>query len=286
MGTPYRTPPGPARAPRLTVFPLPGESGLRVGGEVGLATLPVWERALARAVHGADRVYRLELAAYRLELSAVSFVDVAGADALVAAARSLDEGRRIVLQQPPPTLRRLLDLFWPGVPTIEMSPRAGGRPSSDGPADRPPGAEGQPTSHPRPPRPTPAAPRPPTAPRNDWPPPTHAPRLPEEQQPPGETPSPGGPPSSGEQQSPGGPSSPGGPPSLGGPPSSGESLWDGGMPSAPGRPSPGEPPSTWQPGSASELAAGRLSGAVGESSHAWQPGAVGGGSFWVGGFAS
>lgn len=99
--------------PWLTVSSLPGRHGLRVAGEVGLATRGDWERALERAVREGGRVYRLEL-------SAVTFVDVAGAGALAAAAQTLEEGRRIVLQQPPPTLRRLLDMFWPGLPAIEV----------------------------------------------------------------------------------------------------------------------------------------------------------------------
>ncbi|ALV35865.1 STAS domain-containing protein [Streptomyces sp. CdTB01] len=113
MEVPCRTPSGTDPAPRLTVFPLPDGSGLRVGGEVGLATLAQWEGALSRAAREARPVYRLEL-------SALTFVDVAGTDALAAAAQSLEEGRRIVLQQPPVSLRRLLDLFWPGIPTIEV----------------------------------------------------------------------------------------------------------------------------------------------------------------------
>ncbi|MCH5676767.1 STAS domain-containing protein [Streptomyces gilvus] len=100
-------------SPWLTVSPLPECHGLRVAGEVGLATRADWERALERAVREGGRVYRLEL-------SAVTFVDVAGAGALAAAAQTLEEGRRIVLQQPPPTLRRLLDMFWPGLPAIEV----------------------------------------------------------------------------------------------------------------------------------------------------------------------
>ncbi|MFD8303284.1 STAS domain-containing protein [Streptomyces sp. NPDC059690] len=113
MDVTYRVPPEPAPAPRLTVFPLPDGAGLRVGGEVGFATLAQWEGALSCAARDSRPVYRLEL-------SALTFVDVAGTDALAAAAQSLDEGRRIVLQQPPTSLRRLLDLFWPGIPTIEV----------------------------------------------------------------------------------------------------------------------------------------------------------------------
>ncbi|MEU1269519.1 STAS domain-containing protein [Streptomyces sp. NPDC005799] len=115
MGVRNQAPrPAEGSPPLLTVSSLPGSHGLRVAGEVGLVTRVDWERALERAVREGGRVYRLEL-------SAVTFVDVAGAGALAAAAQTLEEGRRIVLQQPPPTLRRLLDMFWPGLPAIEVS---------------------------------------------------------------------------------------------------------------------------------------------------------------------
>lgn len=112
----HRQTPLPAQSPPpwLEVSPLPGRTGLRVAGEVGLSTRAEWERALERAVREGGRVYRLEL-------SAVTFVDVGGVGALATTAQTLEDGRRIVLQQPPPTLRRLLDLFWPGIPTIEVS---------------------------------------------------------------------------------------------------------------------------------------------------------------------
>lgn len=100
--------------PRLTVSALRGRSGLRAAGEVGHATQEIWERALEQAVGARADVYRLEL-------SAVTFVDIAGADALAAAARRLEEGRLLELHRPPPTLSRTLDLFWPGLSGIEVT---------------------------------------------------------------------------------------------------------------------------------------------------------------------
>jgi ABC-type transporter Mla MlaB component len=100
--------------PWLTVSRLSGRSGVRAEGEVGLATQVIWERTLAQAVRARADVYRLEL-------SAVTYVDVAGADALAAAARRLDEGRLIELYRPPTPLSRVLDLFWPGLEGIEVS---------------------------------------------------------------------------------------------------------------------------------------------------------------------
>jgi anti-anti-sigma regulatory factor len=110
----HRTEPGTARPERgLRVAPLPGRTGLKLSGEVSLATRADWESALARALREGGRMYRLEL-------SAVTFVDVAGAGALAAAARTLQDGRRLVLHEPPLTLCRLLDLFWPDLRTIEV----------------------------------------------------------------------------------------------------------------------------------------------------------------------
>ncbi|MER5209324.1 STAS domain-containing protein [Streptomyces sp. NPDC002838] len=115
MGIRYQTPSGAVGAvPELTFLPLPERSGLRVAGEVGLATHAAWERALEQAVGG-------DVDVYYLELSSVTFVDVAGADVLAAAAQRLRDGRRIVLHRPPPALRRVLELFWPRLPAIEVS---------------------------------------------------------------------------------------------------------------------------------------------------------------------
>ncbi|MEB3960624.1 STAS domain-containing protein [Streptomyces kunmingensis] len=92
-----------------------GRSGLKVAGEISLPTHALWERALARVVQQDGR-------AYHLELSAVTFVDLAGATALAVAAQNLDGGRRLVLDRPPTSLSRLLELFWPDLPGIEVAP--------------------------------------------------------------------------------------------------------------------------------------------------------------------
>ncbi|WP_371671740.1 STAS domain-containing protein [Streptomyces sp. NBC_00289] len=115
MGNRYQALSGAvAVTPALSVSPLTGRSGLRVAGEVGLATQVIWERALERAVREDEDVYHLEL-------SAVTFVDVAGAGALAAAAQRLEDGRRIVLNRPPATLQRVLEMFWPELAAIEVS---------------------------------------------------------------------------------------------------------------------------------------------------------------------
>ncbi|MET7295311.1 STAS domain-containing protein [Streptomyces griseoloalbus] len=101
-------------APSLTVRPLKGCKGVRAAGEIGLATHTIWERALEQAVRGGEAVYYLEL-------SEVTFVDVAGAGALVAAAERLEDGRRFVVRRPPAALRRVLETLWPHLSTIEVS---------------------------------------------------------------------------------------------------------------------------------------------------------------------
>ncbi|MGW0334754.1 STAS domain-containing protein [Streptomyces sp. NPDC003011] len=115
VGIRYEAPSGAVdAAPALTVSPLGERSGLRVAGEVGLTTHEVWRRALDRAVREDGDVYYLEL-------SAVTFVDVAGVGALAFAAQQLGDGRRMVLHRPPPGLRRVLDMFWPDLSSIEVS---------------------------------------------------------------------------------------------------------------------------------------------------------------------
>ncbi|MGW9397486.1 STAS domain-containing protein [Streptomyces sp. NPDC055642] len=114
-GSRYRTPYGTGGpGPPLTVRPLEGGRGIRAAGEVGLAAYPLWERVLEQAVREGEAVYYLEM-------SEVTFVDVAGAGALAAAAGRLGDGRRIVVRRPPPALRRVLETFWPGLAAIEVS---------------------------------------------------------------------------------------------------------------------------------------------------------------------
>ncbi|WTO37416.1 STAS domain-containing protein [Streptomyces achromogenes] len=106
-------------APRLDVYPLTGRSGFRAVGEVSLPTRDIWERALERVVREAGDVGGEDV--YYLELSAVTFVDVAGAGALADTAKNLGGGCRLVLDRPPDSLPRILGLLWPGLPGIEVS---------------------------------------------------------------------------------------------------------------------------------------------------------------------
>lgn len=116
LNTQYRVPAAGSSdpVPGLAVFPLSGRQGVRAAGEVVLTTRAIWEGVLEQAVREDEDVYYLEL-------SEVTFVDVAGAGALATAAGQLGDGRRFVVRRPPPALRRTLDLLWPDHAGIEVS---------------------------------------------------------------------------------------------------------------------------------------------------------------------
>jgi anti-anti-sigma factor len=100
-------------APHLAAHPLPEGDGVRLAGEVAHATRSAWAEVLTGAVEARRCVYVLDMAD-------VAFVDVTGAEELAAAARRLESGRRIVLHNPPRTLSRVLEMYWPGLPGIEV----------------------------------------------------------------------------------------------------------------------------------------------------------------------
>jgi ABC-type transporter Mla MlaB component len=104
--------PGPPTS-ALRVLPLTDRPGWQAAGEVSLITRSAWEQALCRLARSDEETCHLEL-------SAVTFVDVAGVSALAMTAQGLPQGRRIVIEEPPATLRRVLDLFWPDLLTVEV----------------------------------------------------------------------------------------------------------------------------------------------------------------------
>ncbi|MFD8349569.1 STAS domain-containing protein [Streptomyces coelicoflavus] len=109
---------GPARVRTgavLDVGPLSGRPGIRARGEIGVSTRLSWENALTELSRRHSEVSYLEL-------SGVRFVDVAGVTALAVTAINLPGGRMVV-ERPPPQLPRLLDLFWPSLRRIEVTPR-------------------------------------------------------------------------------------------------------------------------------------------------------------------
>ncbi|UIX33276.1 STAS domain-containing protein [Streptomyces sp. GQFP] len=110
--------PAPAES-ALLLCPLPDRAGWRAVGEVTSATCPAWEQALGQSTLRTEIVWHLEM-------SAVTFVDVAGVSALAMTAQDLPDlpaGRRIVVERPPATLRRLLEMFWPELSVIEVVTR-------------------------------------------------------------------------------------------------------------------------------------------------------------------
>nr|WP_203603303.1 STAS domain-containing protein [Streptomyces coelicoflavus] len=99
----------------MDVGPLAGRPGIRARGEIGVSTRLSWENALTELSRRHSEVSYVEL-------SGVRFVDVAGVTALAVTAMNLPEGR-LVVERPPPQLPRLLDLFWPSLRRIEVTPR-------------------------------------------------------------------------------------------------------------------------------------------------------------------
>jgi anti-anti-sigma regulatory factor len=99
----------------LEVEALPGRPGIRAAGEINVATRPSWSRAL-------DGLARRHTDVSFVELAGVTFIDVGGASALVVTAEGLGTGR-IVVDRPPPELRRILDILWPGLSAIEVAAR-------------------------------------------------------------------------------------------------------------------------------------------------------------------
>ncbi|MFD9396181.1 STAS domain-containing protein [Streptomyces sp. NPDC060000] len=97
----------------LEVNPLPGRSGIRARGEISALTRPSWEQALSELA-------RRHAGVSYVELSDVAFVDVAGVTALAVTAMNLRDGR-VVVENPPPQLPRVLEMFWPGLDRIEVA---------------------------------------------------------------------------------------------------------------------------------------------------------------------
>jgi anti-anti-sigma regulatory factor len=99
----------------LTIAPLAQQPGLRLIGEVDLATHDLLADALSSmAVNGED---------VHLDLSELSFIDLGGATLLVNLATRLGPHRHLVLHRPPQQLRRVIGLLWRDQPTIQLDPQ-------------------------------------------------------------------------------------------------------------------------------------------------------------------
>ena len=88
------------RAPLLRLFPLEGQAGLRVEGEIDRSNVPQLARALRSALRAGQDLH--------LDLEGLEFADIAAVRLLAQAASSLADGRRLVLRAPSPVLRRVL----------------------------------------------------------------------------------------------------------------------------------------------------------------------------------
>ena len=99
----------------LKAEPLLERLGVRVAGEINLGTRQVWEAALEPLMKRGTDVY--------LDLGRVVFSDAAAVAALLANARLLHAGSRVVLIDPPRSMRRTLELLYAGVSSIEVQGR-------------------------------------------------------------------------------------------------------------------------------------------------------------------
>jgi ABC-type transporter Mla MlaB component len=104
----------PTHVAVLQIHPLSDSSGLGATGEISMNTRTIWQQALEQLVERRTDVLHVDL-------SQVGFVDVAGVTDLALTAQRLPEGQRILLHQPPVQLPRILELFWPGLATIEVA---------------------------------------------------------------------------------------------------------------------------------------------------------------------
>jgi anti-sigma B factor antagonist len=85
----------------LEISPLPGVVGLRLDGELDLATAPLLKEALVDL--GSKREVHLDLAL-------LTFLDSSGVHAIVALAQSLDGNRSVVLVNPSTAIMRCLEI--------------------------------------------------------------------------------------------------------------------------------------------------------------------------------
>lgn len=103
----------PGRPARPLVSDECGRGGcVHVAGQVYLDTLMEWERILGGLLQREGDI--------RMDLSGLTFVDVAGATSLARAAQGMPGDRRIVVRKPPVSLTRVLELFWPELVAIEV----------------------------------------------------------------------------------------------------------------------------------------------------------------------
>jgi len=92
-----------------------GDGSLSLVGEVDAFTRSTFAAAVDELVaRGGD---------LHLYLADLSFIDVGGATIIATRALSLPPGRRLVLHDPPPELRRLVAMMWADHPGLDLDPR-------------------------------------------------------------------------------------------------------------------------------------------------------------------
>jgi anti-anti-sigma regulatory factor len=87
---------------------------LRISGAVDLNSHDDWSLALQNTVLTGQVLH--------LDLTELAFIDMRGVSLLVEAARRLPDGARIVINGPPPCMRRMMAVLWPeGVDAITIN---------------------------------------------------------------------------------------------------------------------------------------------------------------------
>ena len=99
----------------LSIDALGDGNRLSVAGTLDANSSAHLENALRPMIATGDDVH--------LDLSRLIFADVSGATVLATSAQRLPGGRRLVLERPPRQLRRIIDLFWPELPCIQVVTR-------------------------------------------------------------------------------------------------------------------------------------------------------------------
>ncbi|MGP3683507.1 STAS domain-containing protein [Streptomyces sp. IBSNAI002] len=98
-------PTGAGAAPTLTARPLRDRPGTLLSGSCDLDTRPILRAALGA-------VTRIPGPVVHLDLSAVAFLDAASVAALLQAASTVTgQGRRLLLHDPPYSLRKIVAMF-------------------------------------------------------------------------------------------------------------------------------------------------------------------------------
>lgn len=100
---------------RLHITHVLDPPGLRVGGDLDFATLPMLNQALESIDGEID---------FFIDLGGLTFIDVGSLRALVTTAGRFDDGNLLTLLAAPVQVRRLLDLTgWHAVPRLRLEDR-------------------------------------------------------------------------------------------------------------------------------------------------------------------